>query len=184
MATNVIASQVHNQFQLNIDNTKCSNNVSNIRASLVRSVVVVLNESEEVLKIDKEEVASATSAGGANKGQNFMINQPMISPTEIIEKHAFNTNDGSTRYGSVLTPTYSGPMIKVSYGYEVRVYHKAMVGSDNVTVIEIPVTVSCLTPSFYQHTKHLGGSIASAPGSQINQPIMKQPPRSMSYGAG
>jgi len=74
----------------------------------------------------------------------------MITPTEIIEKHVFNTGDGRTRYGSVIAPTYTGPMIKVSYGYEVRVYHKASLGSDTVTMIEIPVTVACLTHSLYQ----------------------------------
>ena len=99
----------------------------------------------------------------------------------MIEKHAFNTNDGKTRYGSVLMPTYSGAMIKVSYGYEVRVYHKATVGSDNVTMIEIPVTVACTTPSLYQRLKHMAVPMASAPGSHVNLPMNPNQNRSSSH---
>ena len=80
---------------------------------------------------------------------------PLITPTEVIERHAFNTKDGSTRYGSVIAPTYSGLMIKISYNYELRVYHKALVGSDNVTLLEIPITVVSLTPAFFNQMQHL-----------------------------
>ena len=65
MATNVIASQIPNQFRISIDNTKCSNDVSNIRASLLRTVNVTLFDGgDSVLKVEKEEIGSATCHGG------------------------------------------------------------------------------------------------------------------------
>ena len=67
----------------------------------------------------------------------------MMTPREVHEKHPFNTDDGKTQYGALLAPSFKGKIIEISYVYELRIWHHAAFGSDSVSMISFPVTVSC-----------------------------------------
>ena len=156
MASDLVAPTVPNNFHVAIDNTHCSHEVTNVRIDLVRNTIVTHN-GENVIEVKKEPVGTAGTTKGGPKNQHLMMTIPVITPSEIVEKHTFNMGNGKTRYGSVTAPTYSGQLVNVSYGYELRVWHKATVGKDNVTLIEIPVTVACLTPNVHQQLRSLMG---------------------------
>ena len=64
----------------------------------------------------------------------------------MVEKHPFNYDDGRTKYGSVLAPTYDGYMINVDYQYVLRIWHKASFGSDSSNEMHFPVNVACPSP--------------------------------------
>ena len=80
-----------------------------MRLSLARTVTAGTNSLEQI-KVSGEEVGAETHSGGA-PGQMIEFNMQLTTPAEVTEKHPFNTDDGKTKYGSMLAPTYSGKMI-------------------------------------------------------------------------
>mgnify|MGYP000091226995 CR=1 FL=1 len=97
-----------------------------MRLSLARTVVAGQHECNQI-KVVNEEVGSETHSGGAHN-EMIEISMQLMTPRDVQEKHPFNTDDGKTQYGSILAPTYSGKIIKVSYVYELRVWHHASFG--------------------------------------------------------
>ncbi len=71
----------------------------------------------------------------------------MQSPTEFLEKHPFNYDDGRTKYGSILAPTYDGALINLYYYYVLCIWHKSSIGSDTVSEMHFPVNVVCPGPN-------------------------------------
>ena len=74
-----------------------------------------------------------------------MIDVPVVllTPQEHVEKHAFNTDDGSTRYGSILASSYDGKIVNVEYAYEITLLYKASFDNDTgASKIYLPVELS------------------------------------------
>ena len=71
----------------------------------------------------------------------------LLTPDTISESHTFGNDEH--KVGSKLAPSYQGKLISVSYNYEVRVWHHATFGSDDVSLLEIPVIVACETPIIF-----------------------------------
>ena len=145
MASNVVAPSVQNYFQIKIDNSQMKQNISHVRLSFVRSVRAGNGGQKSLISVAKEELV-ATTDGGGPKGQVIAIALPLATPNEVKEKHSFNTTDGSQRYGSVIAPSYQGRNVFVTYEYELRIWHKASIGSDDLSYMSLPVTVACMTP--------------------------------------
>jgi len=79
-----------------------------VRLSLVRTVSAKMS-AHEPIKVENEEVGFATQTGcPANYCHTFNLN--FATPTEVIEKHPFNTCNGKTQYGSVLAPSFTGKL--------------------------------------------------------------------------
>ena len=108
---------------------------------MARTVKVGSNKNESIT-VSNEEVGSATHEGGAASTMIEFV-MTMTTPTDIVEKHAFNTDDGKTQYGSIIAPTYTSDNIEISYCYELRIWHHASFGSDSLEIITFPVTVVC-----------------------------------------
>ena len=134
MGTNVISPNLANEFIVKIDNTQQDQPVTAIRMSLTRTVRAGDRSDSDSIKVTNEELARDTNAGGP-KNQTFEFELKVVTPWEVVEKHLFNTDDDSTKYGSILAPTYRGHLIQVSYQYELRVWHKAFFGSDSVSLL-------------------------------------------------
>ena len=130
MVRDVIYPQCINEFKVKIDNTRYSSAVKVVRLSLVRTVFAGAN-SVESIKVCNEEVCSVTNGGGAPAAM-LKFDMQLITPTEVNEKHMFNTDDGRTQFGSLLAPTFKGKIIEISYAYELRIWHHASFGSDSV----------------------------------------------------
>lgn len=135
MGTNYVAPTQTNDFYIKIDNTKVDKAVVAIRMSLTRTVKACGNVVED------ESVSFETHSGGpAYQVIEFPLK--LKTPAEVVERHYFNTDDGSTKYGSVLAPTYGGENIAISYRYELRLYHHSPFGSDSLSIMYIPVIVT------------------------------------------
>ena len=65
------------------------------------------------------------------------------TPQEVMERHPFNTSDGTSQYGSITAPTFKGQLTNVEYCYEFRMWHHASFGSDSMSLMTIPVTMAC-----------------------------------------
>ena len=142
MASDLVAPSTENHFQIKVDNTQMRQHITGLRLSFVRSVRASIDQKKTLINVVKEELANTTHQGGPN-GQVLALALPLTSPHEVKEKHIFNTTDGSSKYGSILAPTYHGRNIIISYEYELRIWHKASLGSDDLTLISMPVTVAC-----------------------------------------
>ena len=90
---------------MTIDNTKCSHNVSGVNIALVRTTIVTVN-GEKVIRVMKEKVGTPGTHKGGQKNQNLILHIPVNTPNEILEKHPFNTSDGSQHFGSLIAPSY------------------------------------------------------------------------------
>ena len=142
MGSNLVFPMTINDFIICIDNSNCNQAVTQIRIALVRTVKASLSNFKPIDDV----IATATSKGGQ---ANQFIEQQLELPTpaEFKEPHSFNMPDGSTKYGSLLAPTNSGSLFSISYHYEIRVWHHASFGSDDVTIMEYPVTIACPSPN-------------------------------------
>ncbi len=143
MASDTVEPQAVNDFRVEIDNSKCNQAVTQIRLALVRTISAHLDKFYPVDDV----VATETSKGGpANKviNQDFEIK----TPSEFREAHSFNMPNGSKKYVSILAPSHRGQLMTVSYRYELRIWHKASFGSDNLTTIDYPVKVACPSLNF------------------------------------
>ena len=72
-----------------------------------------------------------------------MANIKIQTPHEVVERHAFNTEDGKTKFASKLASSYDGNLIKVAYNYELKLWHNNTLGRDTLTTMQVPVTVIC-----------------------------------------
>ena len=143
MASDIVQPQAINDFRVEIDNSKCNQPVTQMRLALIRTISVHLDKFHPVDDV----VATQTSDGGlANKVVNEDFE--MKTPAEFREAHSFNMPDKSIRKVSILAPSHRGQLITISYRYELRIWHKASFGGDNLTKIDYPIKVACPSPSF------------------------------------
>ena len=127
-----------------------------------------------------EEIAHETHRGGPNN-QVITTTLQIPTPTEFLEPHMFNYEDGRTKYGSVLAASYEGGVIKISYQYELRIYHHASFGSDSLSTIQIPVTMACPQGNFppsAQKRRNSGSLMRNQTENFLNDMIepQQQPP--------